>query len=236
MRRPPLICFVILLGCSGTVTPPPQDQSCSNLVRSVTVTPASATLSIGDTVRLKYLDGGNCGQPPVQFPAIWSSSNTAAATVDSAGLVRALGPGPTVTVTAAAKADPTVKGAALITVLSLNGTATVMINSITTVPAGVPANLASLAGAVDVTVGVSAALPVDLVINNGTRDTVVAAGQSVSNGTNQTPATLRWNTAAQAAGGARVFPNGAYVVRANVHAPNSTTVVSSGVSVTLNNP
>jgi len=77
------------------------------------VSPASATLHIGDTLRLSYSFG--CSTTSISTAHRWSSSRDTIATVDSAGLVRGVSGG-TVTIIATAVADPNVKGAAAITI------------------------------------------------------------------------------------------------------------------------
>jgi Bacterial Ig-like domain (group 2) len=76
------------------------------------VSPASATLHIGDTLRLSFTFG--CGSTPVANR--WSTSRDTIATVDSAGLVRGVHAG-VVTIISSVIADPNVKGAAAITVV-----------------------------------------------------------------------------------------------------------------------
>jgi hypothetical protein len=80
-------------------------------VRSVTVTPASATLAIDATIQLTATatpTGSVAGY-------IWTSSNTAVATVDGSGLVRGVGAG-TATIRATASNATNKSGTATITV------------------------------------------------------------------------------------------------------------------------
>jgi hypothetical protein len=76
------------------------------------VSPASATLHIGDTLRLSY----SLSCTTTLTAHRWSSSRDTVATVDSAGLVRGVSGG-IVTIIATAVADPSVRGAAAITVV-----------------------------------------------------------------------------------------------------------------------
>lgn len=80
------------------------------------VTPAHATLRIGDTLRLTVRYPPDMF-PPVHPPAWWSSSTPAFALVDSAtGLVTARAVGLT-TIVAALRTDPAVKGAMILEVV-----------------------------------------------------------------------------------------------------------------------
>jgi uncharacterized protein YjdB len=110
-----LICLVayccLVSACSGperavartvpTLTP---------CVLGVSVTPASATLRSGDTLRLSAT--GGCTNEPAVWR--WSSSDTLKATVDSlSGLVRANSVEGAATITATLASERTVKGAML---------------------------------------------------------------------------------------------------------------------------
>lgn len=78
-----------------------------------TVNPSTATLHLGDTLRLRASLG--C-LPPTATGVRWTSSNDSIAVVDSAGLVRAMSRG-AVTIILSAVVDPNIKGAAAITVV-----------------------------------------------------------------------------------------------------------------------
>lgn len=67
----------------------------SQLADAVTVSPAAATLSVGDTLRLSAEAFDANGHRVRDAEFAWSSSNDAVATVDAAGWVRAVGRGAT---------------------------------------------------------------------------------------------------------------------------------------------
>ena len=80
-------------------------------VSTVDVTPATAAITLGTTVQLTAVPKDAGGNPLVR-PVTWTSSNTAVADVDNAGLVSGLTPG-TATITATARGK---SGASVITV------------------------------------------------------------------------------------------------------------------------
>ncbi len=98
---------------SSTLTQP-QIQCPGNTLLGPTVTPASATLSVGDTLRLVAKIDCTVGGAPASFT--WASKESAIATVDtSSGLVTAIAKG-TAVIVATWTADPTSSGASTITV------------------------------------------------------------------------------------------------------------------------
>jgi uncharacterized protein YjdB len=96
-----------------TVNPPPPPPPAP--VARVTVTPASRTLEIGQTVGLAAAPLDAAGNPLTgRGSAVWTSGNPAVATVNAAGVVTAVGAG-TVTITG--------------TIENVAGTATVTVNA-----------------------------------------------------------------------------------------------------------
>ena len=89
-----------------TVPPPPPTTA------SVTVTPSPVTLVAGTTQQLTATARDAAGAVRTGRTFVWQSSNPAVATVDAAGVVRAVGAG-SATITAA---DGTVVGSAAVTV------------------------------------------------------------------------------------------------------------------------
>jgi hypothetical protein len=83
------------------------------------VSPATITLSIGDSVKVTA-SPSQCSSLPVPFSVFWRSSNGAVVSVDSlGGIVRALGTGQA-TVIASVVNDTIVKGAAVVVVTRPN--------------------------------------------------------------------------------------------------------------------
>ncbi|NJL75945.1 MAG: hypothetical protein HC892_13915 [Saprospiraceae bacterium] len=64
-----------------------------NAVASVVITGDSENLKIGETLQLTASVKNTVGNPLLQYPITWQSSNPVAATVSSAGLVTAVGNG-----------------------------------------------------------------------------------------------------------------------------------------------
>ncbi|MEP6763262.1 MAG: Ig-like domain-containing protein [Gemmatimonadaceae bacterium] len=82
---------MLLVACGGTTEPAK--------VSTVTVSPASSTKSVGETVQLTATTVDAAGNPLTGRTVTWSSSNTSAATVSNTGLVTAVAAN-TVTITA----------------------------------------------------------------------------------------------------------------------------------------
>ena len=159
-----------LAGCGDKVTVPAQTTQAPDLtVHSVTVSPATVNMQVGQSVTLAA--SVDAGAGVTVRTVTWTASNTAVVTVDGTGIVKAIGPG-TATVLAAATADPNVKGAAAITVGG-GGTPSIVISGTNTTVCGiggvppcnsVPANLgnfgtgaiAGSTGQLDVVVDVQA--------------------------------------------------------------------------------
>jgi trimeric autotransporter adhesin len=96
-----------------TTTPVQSTSATTPVVHSVTVTPASVAMVIGQTgVTLVAQVNADAG---LARTVTWASTNAAVATVSSAGVVTAVASG-TAVITATSTADPTVAGAASIIV------------------------------------------------------------------------------------------------------------------------
>jgi hypothetical protein len=215
---------------SGTVTP---------VVRSVTVSPASLNLNPGDKATLAASVNADAGI--TDRTVTWSTSDATIATVDAtSGLVTAVKAG-NVTITAAAKADLNVKGAASVTVgggVTVGAPATITISTINTTRCdinggctSVPANLGNVNGQIDVTVNVDPGnarlVGVDLIMNcsgngNSGADTVIAT-QSLASANvapsaaeaASAPVTMSFNTASfNSTTGATAFKNGQCTLKA----------------------
>src|SRR5690348_5735891 len=103
-----LLAASLAVACGGDATapsaqqPPVQQPPGPAAVASVAVTPATTTLTPGDTVRLTATAKDSAGHPLTDRAISWSSSDTNVVIVDSTGLVTARAQG-TVTITAAAE-------------------------------------------------------------------------------------------------------------------------------------
>lgn len=86
-------------GCDSTTAPPPA-------VASVAITPPSASVVMGQTTTLVATPNGPSGETLTGRIVTWSSSNTAIATVTTAGIVTGVVPG-TATITATSEGKST---------------------------------------------------------------------------------------------------------------------------------
>ena len=95
-------------GGGGGVTPPPPPP----VVRSVSITPSTATVRVGDAQALSALVDAGTG---VATTVTWSSESPSVASVSSTGVVTGVGTG-TATIRATSTANSAVSGTALIVV------------------------------------------------------------------------------------------------------------------------
>ena len=170
-------------------------------VTAITVTPAQATIAAGSTIQLA---SSVVADASTAKTVTWTSSAATVATVDATGKVTGVGAG-TATIIATSTADATKAAAAVITVTGTtqNTPNTVAISTITQGGTLFPANLANVAGQVDVTLFVSGpGGTLNLIQNctpNGATSTtgdVIVAQQVIAGSQNQSPVTLSYNTAA----------------------------------------
>lgn len=248
-----LIAATGLTACGDkvNVTNPPADSA----IHSVTVTPPSLTMNVGDKSQLAAsVDAGSGAK---DLTVVWASANTAVATVDQNGNVTAVAGGNT-TITATSHADASKKGAAAITVGAVVQ-ASVSIGQINQTVCdafggctSVPANLGNVANQLDVTLNVDPGTQkiseVDLVMNcaagfPAASDTIVAK-QVLSSGDvtpasaedAASPVTLSFNTAAfNATTGVVSFKNGACQLKAKAITTSGTQAASNTQAITLNN-
>ncbi|MEP6495654.1 MAG: Ig-like domain-containing protein, partial [bacterium] len=156
-----LLTLAGLTACGDKVTVPPQTTTPPDaVVHSVTVSPnAIPNLAIGGKVTLAA--SVDAGAGVTVRTVTWSSSDATVASVGTDGTVTGVKAG-TVTITAAATADPNVKGAAVVTVAAASPAPTVTISSINNTICGaggcnsVPANLGAAAGQLDIVLNVEA--------------------------------------------------------------------------------
>lgn len=189
-------------------------------VTSITVTPSNATIAAGSTIQLASSVVADANTAKT---VTWTTSSAAVATVDATGKVTGVAAG-TASIIATSTADATKAAAAVITVTgggNVNTPNTVAISTITQGGTLFPANLANVAGQVDVTLFVSGpGGTLNLIQNctaNGATSTtgdVIVAQQVIAGSQNQSPVTLSYNTAATG-----TVTNGIAVVNANSSTP-----------------
>jgi uncharacterized protein YjdB len=100
-------CLTVLAACGGDSSAPPAP------VASVSVTPPSSTISVGQTAQLTAQPKDAQSNNLANRTVTWSSTNTAVATVSSSGLVTALAVGGPVTIVASSEGQD---GSAVVTV------------------------------------------------------------------------------------------------------------------------
>jgi hypothetical protein len=224
-----------------------QQPAVDSTVHSVTVTPGTVTLNVGQKTTL--VASVQAGPGVTNLGVTWSSSNNAIATVTATGEVTAVSAG-TTTIVAASAAKPDVKGAAGVTVNAV-GVPTVSIASTNTTVCGtngtcnsVPANLQDFGtgsptggtGQLDVIANVEpngvALKSVDGKLTCGGK--TITASQSLSSEAaivdaegNAAPVTLSFNTTAlDASGQPLVFNTGPFNLGSTTTVPPCTLSVS----------
>jgi hypothetical protein len=222
-------------------------------IHQVVVTPQAVTnLQVGGTFTLAAsVDAGSGAKDRT---VTWSSSDATIASVDAAtGKVTGVKVGGPITITAASHQDPTVKGAAVITVVPAGGTSVplVTISTINQTVCGlggcnsVPANLLNVAGQVDVTINVDAGTntlskitgmikcgndSVQVVQNIAAANVAPSADEAAS------PVTLNFNTAAfNATTGVPALHNGQCTVSAFATTTGGQQSAVNTTTFTLNN-
>ena len=240
-----LVAGLTACGDKVTVTAPTSGTSSSTpVVHSVTVSPASVSLKIGETVQLVASVDADAG---LARTVTWKSGDSNKATVSSAGLVTAVASG-TVAISATSTADNTVAGAATIIVAPVTA-ATISINSINANGTGLPANLGAVAGQLDVILnvdqGTQTVTALNLIVHNNTTNTDTTVATYSFTSANKAPVsaaaapiTMSFNTAAfNASTGAVSFVNGSYSIKAQAVVAGSSgqSPVSSTINYTVNN-
>jgi hypothetical protein len=203
---------------------------------SVSVTPPSATINVGESITLAASVTADANTAKT---VTWTTSNAATATVDGAGKVTGVKAG-NVTITATSTADPSKAAAASVTVNGgvVNPNPTISINSVT--QGGAPANLLGAAGQLDVTVNTSGGGLIEAFLSNscttnsiGATETAVASQQATS--AQPGTVTLSFNTAQLTAAGAPRFPNGTYCIKTRLTNGATVVVATNTVPLTLAN-
>lgn len=211
----------ILTACRDTVAPPVEPE----WTKGVVITPPSANLNVGD--RLTFVASVFTG-PGLSRKATWATANTSVATVNATtGEVTAVGTG-TTNITATSAADTTLKAAAAVTVGSI--LEVVRISAIN--QGGKTADLSNISGRIDVIIVIPAAPPyygtVNLFLNCGGTDTVVATQSVPTTVSGEQSDTLSFNTA--------TFKNGPCTLKVKATTSTGAIVSSSATPITLNNP
>ncbi len=154
-------------------------------VKSVAVTPQILEITIGQAQPLAVTVQADDG---ISRAVTFATSAPAVATVSALGVVTGVTPG-TATVTVAATSDPRVSASVVVTVKP-PAPPQVSIQSVLQGTTGLPVNLASASGQLDVVInaerGQNPLAQVDLVVSQGGRDSVVAS-QTFSNVTSGRP-------------------------------------------------
>lgn len=211
-------------------------------VHSVTVSPSSVSLAIGNTVQLVASVDADAG---IARTVTWATTDSTKATVSATGLAKAVASG-TVVITATSTANTAVAGAATIIIAPVTA-ATISISTIN--QAGAPANLNAVAGQLDVTLnvdqGTQTITELDLIVHNNTANTDTTVAKYSFTSSNKTtanktsaPITMSFNTAAfNSTTGVVSFINGTYSIKAQAVVAGSSgqAPVSSTINYTLTN-
>jgi len=237
--------------CGDKVTVPPAQASGDSVVTAVTVSPASQQMNVGDKVQ--FAATVTAGAKIADRTVKWTSSAPTIASVDAAsGLVTAVAPGGAV-ITATSNANTLVTGTAAVTVtagtpavLSFSSFTQTSCDPNTNVCNTASANLNNVAKQLDVNVNLDAGTQkvteVDLLMNCGGADTVVAKQTFAS--ADVTPAVednasvidLPVNTAFfNPTTGAVAFKNGACTLKTQALVSGGKIVANASQGITLNN-
>jgi len=227
----------------------PQSPTVSSVVHSVTVSPNTiANLQVGSSVTLAASVDADAGV--TTRTVTWSSSDATVASVDAGGKVTGVKSG-TVTITAAATADPNVKGAAVVTVTPNAGTAipTVTISQLNVLnPATgteIPAQLNNVFGQLDVVLNVDAnggvlkTITATLKCGTDSLTTTQSVGSNlapIAADAAAAPVTLSFPTAQFSAAGVAALHNGTCQVSAIATSASGTqSTAANSAQFTLNN-
>lgn len=228
-----------LTACSDRVTSPAD----SDLIE-VRVSPPWQSVAVGNTVR--FTASMDPGASVTDRTVTWSSSDTTVATVDQTGTLTGVKPG-NATIVARSNENPAVAGAGLVTVAAgfVIATISAVTTKICTTSGGctsMPANLDSIAGQVDIVVGVE---PNGQVLKT-VQATLTCGSKSLSaqrTGLDVAPAplpavaliALSINTLQVDATGAPKLPNGACTLSASASTASGTQSVVNTVPLILKN-
>ncbi len=212
-------------------------------VQNVTVTPQNATINAGGSITLS---ASVTADATTAKTVSWTSSNSAIASVDATGKVSAPAnsPGGTVSIIAAATADPTKQAGAAIVVIPATVVIVVPpsigINAVTDL-FGNFVNLTNAFGQINVTVNTSGGGLIEVFVSsNCTTNTIgaadVAVASQVATSAQAGTVTLSVNTAQLNAGNtAPRFPNGNYCIKARLTNGTASVLATNLTPITLNN-
>ncbi|HEY3285740.1 MAG TPA: Ig-like domain-containing protein [Gemmatimonadaceae bacterium] len=221
-------------------------------VNSVEVSPATATLNVGQSITLTAAVNADAG---LATTVTWSSSDATKASVSTAGVVTAVAATPGVAICAASTVDTGKKGCASIVVTAAPATipATVSINSIQITGAlgGATANPANIVGGIDVTLNVNPGnqtiTKVELLVGGKVAGTQTftaaqsaalryAADEAVAAQTTFPQVVFTVNTAAfDPITGAPTWLNGTQTLQGKVYTSAGTATASVSQNLTFNN-
>ncbi|MBW7933477.1 MAG: Ig domain-containing protein [Gemmatimonadaceae bacterium] len=242
----------LLAACGDKVTvqeytPPPTTAK----VNSVEVSPASATLNVGQTITMTAAVNADAG---LATTVTWSSSDAGKASVSTAGVVTAVAATPGVAICATSTVDTGKKGCATVVVQPAAPTipATVSINSITASGnLNGTVNPAAVAGAIDVTMNINPGnqtiSKVELLFGGNvvyTQSFSAAQAASLRYDADQAVAAqsvfpqvvASFNTAAfNTTTGAPTWANGPYQLQAKLYTGSTTASASVAQTLTLAN-
>ena len=247
-----------LTACGDKVTvPPPVTTPPDTAVRGITITPPTLTLAAtapGNTGTLVAAIESGPGAPA--RTVTWTSSNTTVATVVGTGntaVVTGRAQGQS-TISASVPGSPSVVGAAVVTVGAVGGNApTVTISTINQTVCGiggcnsVPANLANVAGQVDVTLNVEAngqtlrSISATITCPNSPPMTVTqtiagAVQADLAAEAAEVPVTLSFNTAQFTPAGVVSLRNGQCTLSSVATTASGTQSATNTTTFTLANP
>ncbi len=237
-----LAAFAAACGDKVTVAGPPTTDTTPK-VNSVTVTPSAVTMSVGQTAAFTAaVDVSNGAATTVT----WSSSDASKVSVTAAGVATAVAPTPGVAICATSTADANKKGCASVVVSSVtNIPATVSIQSITVNGnINAPVNPAAVAGVIDVRANIApgtetvqkvvvqvGSVRVDSQTFSATQSAALryAADLAIETQSAFPPVLFSINTAAitNTTTGAVRFPNGNYNVSVLLYVAGNTSVRST---------
>jgi hypothetical protein len=205
-------------------------------VQSITLTPPSATISVGSTIQLAVSVVADANTAKT---VTYTTSAASVATVDATGKVTGVGSG-TATIIATSTADASKAAASVITVTPIIlVNPSIAINSVTDVN-GNPVTLGNVNGQINVTVNTSGGGLIEVFLSTSCASNTIAASDVAVASQQATSAqagtvTLSFNTAQLTAANQARFANGNYCIKTRLTNGTSVVVATNTVPLTLNN-